>query len=164
MPTSGVWHLILWIHYLALAFWIGGITFFAAAVAPVIHRSMIAKALVGDVISKTLKRLNIIELTACLTLLATTISASHFSRGHDRYLNSLILLEITMGLTTLFYTYLLAPRMEALRDKIPTLDMLSSNQAVKIEYDRLHKIYVRLMSLNLALGMILLYASVAILK
>lgn len=164
MPTSGLWNLILWIHYLALVLWIGGITFFAAVTAPVIHRSMMAKAVVGDVVSKILKRLNVIEITACLTLIATTLAAYHFSRGHDRELYYLILVEITMGLTALFYAYVLAPRMESLREKIPTLDMLSSGHAAKMEYERLHKIYVRLMSLNLALGMILLYASVAILK
>lgn len=164
MPTSGVWNLILWIHYLALVLWIGGIIFFAAVTAPVIHHSMISKAIIGDIVSKILKRLNAVELTACLTLLATTFSAFHFSRGHDQPLSYLILAEFTMGLITLFYSYVLAPRMESLREKVPTLDTLSANNAVRIEYERLHKIYVRLMSFNLALGMILLYVSVVLLK
>ena len=54
--------------------------------------------------------------------------------------------------------------MESLKEKISTLDALSANNAAKIEFGRLHKIYVRLMSLNLLLGLAVLYLSVIILR
>ena len=164
MPDSGLWHFIQWIHYLALTFWIGGITFLAGVVAPVIHHSMASRAVAGDIVGKILKRLNRVEIISCFFLLFTTSSALHFVSGRDRGIWYMILMLILMGFLTAFYVFHLTPRMESLKEKIPALEMLSSSHAAKIEFDRLHRIYVKLMCLNLVLGMMVLYGSVVILS
>ena len=164
MPGSGVWHLILWIHYLALSLWIGGIIFLSGVVAPTAHHSMASRALAGEIVSKILKRLNRIELISCSLLLTTSFSSYRFIKTSEQSLCYLILAIGAMGLLTSFYTFYLTPRMESIKETIPTIDAVSSSHASKIEFDRLHRIYVKLMSLNLVLGLFVLYGSVVVLK
>ena len=164
MTTSGTWHLIQWLHYLALSLWIGGITFFSAGVAPVVHRSMASKAVAGEIVGSVLKRLNILELLCCFSVLATSLCSFRFIQSGEKNLWYLIVAILLMGSLTFFYTFHLTPRMESLKEKIPTLDALSSSHAAKIEFDRLHRIYVKLMTFNLALGLIVLYGSIVVLK
>lgn len=163
MLAAGIWYFIQWLHYLALALWIGGITFISFA-APAAHGSMASRAVAGEIVGKILKRLNTIELF-CFFILTTTIVLSfRFVRERPERLTWLLAVLLVMGLLASFYAFYLTPRMESLKEKIPTFDTLSAGNAAKIEFDRLHKIYVQLMTLNLALGLVLLYGSVVILK
>lgn len=164
MSRLGVWYFILWIHYLALTLWIGGITIFSGIVAPAIHRSMASRAVAGEIVAKILKRFNMLEVFCFLLLIATLFSASIFISGDIRFLWYLIFTVLTMGIFTAYYSFHLRPQMENLREKIPTLDALSETNSVKTEFDRLHRIYVKLMSINLVLGMVVLYGSVVFLK
>ena len=163
MTSSGIWHFIQWVHYLALALWIGGITFLSS-IAPIVHHTIASKAVTGEIIGKILKRLNTIEILCCLILFGTSFSSFRFVSGREQLLWYLVLVIFFMGLLTFFYTFHLTSRLESLKEKIPTLDTLSTNHAAKIEFDRLHRIYVKLMSLNLVLGLAVLYGSVVILK
>ncbi len=163
MLASGIWNFIQWIHYLALSLWIGGITFVSIA-APAIHHSMASRAVAGQIVGKILKRLNPIEITCALILLATSFSSFHFVHAKEEWLFYLIAVILLMGFLSAFYAFHLTPRLESLKEQIPTLDALSSAHAAKIEFDRLHQIYVKLMTLNLALGLVVLYGSVVVLK
>ena len=164
MPASGIWNLILWIHYTALALWIGGISFLCLVAAPVVHHSMASKAVAGEIVGKILKRLNVIELGSCFVLISTTLTSFHFISGREKLLWDLMLGVIFMGILTVFYAYHPTPRMDSMKEKIPAFDSLSANHAAKIEFNRLHRIYVKLMSLNLVLGLMVLYGSVVALK
>ena len=164
MSESGLWNLIQWLHYLGLVMWVGGITFFAGIVAPSVHHSMVSKPLAGELVGKILKRLNLMEVACFVLLLVTSASSLHFVHTSETWLGYLILLVLMMGLVTCFYTFYLTPRMDFLKESFPTLDAVSSHHATKIEFDHLHRIYVKLMSLNLVLGLILLYGSLVVLK
>ena len=163
MSESGIWHFIQWLHYLALCLWIGGITFLAGIVAPVVHHSLGSKALAGEIVGKILKRLNAVELGAWLILMFTASAAFHFVRAPQR-LGYILILLITMGILAFFYSYYLTSRMQSIKQHVPPLEMSSEGHAAKIEFDRLHRLYVKLMSLNLVIGMIVLYVSVVVLK
>ncbi len=164
MSTNGILHFIQWVHYLALSLWVGGITFFSAVAAPSIHGSMASRALAGQIVGKMLKRLNLIELTCCVLLLATSFLSLRFVRERNHWLWYLILAICLMGTLTAFYSFHLAPRLEAIKTGVPTFDSLSPNHPSKIEFHRLHQLYVRLMSLNLVVGLLVLYGSVVLLK
>jgi len=164
MSTSGLWHLIKWIHFLALALWIGGIVFLAVIAAPAIHGSMASKAMAGEIVGRILRRLNAVELAAWLVLILTLLAAHQFIPGRSRMLSYLLLGVFLMGLVTAFYAFSLTPKMRALKEKVPALEMLGPDHTVKQEFDRLHHLYVKLMSLNLVLGMGVLYGSVVIFK
>ena len=163
MAAGGVWYWIQWLHYLALSLWVGGITFLAAVAAPAAHRSLISRAVAGEIVGHILKRLNLVELACAATLLGTTANAFWFVSA-DRYPRLWVLTAVIsmMGLLTFYYRFFLTPRLESLKEKIPTLDTLSATHPSKFEFDRLHRIYVQLMSLNLILGLALLYGSVVV--
>ncbi len=163
MLAAGLWYFIQWLHYLALALWIGGIAFISVA-APAAHGSMASKAVAGEIVGKILKRLNTIEFFCFFILAMTLLLSFRFVRQHQERLGVLLVILLVMGLLASFYAFYLTPRMQSLKEQIPTLDALSTNNTVKAEFDRLHTIYVRLMSLNLVLGLSLLYGSVVVLK
>ncbi len=163
MPASGVWNFLIWLHYLALSLWIGGIGFLAGIAAPLVHRSMASRSVAGEIVRAMLKRLNTVELTCCMLLLVTSFSAFRFVAGH-RLLGGLITLILIMGILTSFYAFHVAPQMQAIKDRNLTFEALPAGNPDKAEFDRLHKFYVRLMSLNLMLGLVVLYGSVILLK
>ncbi len=164
MPASGVWNFLQWVHYLAIVLWAGGITFLAGIAAPVIHRSMTSRSLAGELVGAMLRRFNMIEIVCWLVLLVTSISARHFVFERKSWLGALFVMVLVMGIFTCFYSFHLSPRMRAIKEKVPTLDALSANNPDKMEFDHLHKVYVKLMSFNLVLGLAVLYTSVVIFK
>ena len=166
MPASGVWNFLLWLHYLALGVWIGGITFLSAIAAPSVHRSMVSRPVAGDLVGVMLRRFNRVEMTCCLLLMVTTFFSRRFLQFEKGW-GWVLLLIVTialMGILTTYYTYYIDPRMHQIRTLTPTLDSLSAENPARKEFDRLHRLYVRLMSLNLALGLAVLYGSVVIFK
>ena len=164
MQPSTVWHLIQWLHYLGLSLWIGGIVFFSAIAAPSAHRSMASKAIAGEIVGKMLARFNSVEITCTLLLLVTSVSSFRFIQERKEWLGLMIAVIFLMGAVVLFYAYPLTARLETLKEKIPTLEVLSASNSAKKEFDRLHHLYVRLMSLSLVLGLAVLYGSVILLK
>ena len=164
MPASGVWNFLQWVHYLALVLWAGGITFLAGIAAPAIHRSMASRAVAGEIVGAMLRRFNILEIICALVLLVTILSARDFIFERKSWLSAIIFMVMAMGMLTSFYSFHLTPRMRAIREKVPTLDALSSSNPIRMEFDHLHKVYVKLMSFNLVLGLAVLYGSVVIFR
>ncbi len=164
MSANGIWYFIQWLHYLALSLWVGGITFLSAVAAPSAHRSMASRTIAGQIVGKMLRRLNIIEIICCILLLATSFLSFRFVRDRQHWIWYLMLAVLLMGTLTAFYSFYLTPRLDAVKTSVPTFDSLSQDHPSKIEFHRLHKLYVKLMSLNLVLGLLVLYGSVIILK
>ena len=164
MSASGIWYFIQWLHYLALSLWVGGITFLCAVAAPSVHHSMVSRAVAGQVVAKMLKRLNVIEIACCFLLIVTSVLSFRFIHQKQNGLWYLIVFILSMGLLTAFYSFYLTPKLEAIKEKVPTLDSLSADHPSKVEFNRLHQLYVKLMSLNLVIGLFVLYGSVVVLR
>ena len=163
MPTEQIWSLILWVHYLALSLWVGGLFFASAVMAPAVHRSMASKAVAGQIVSTGLKRLNTIELVACFLMISTVLLSSRFVIT-DRFLIYPLVTLLFMGSFTSFYAFCLTPKMTALRENTPGFDMLPAEDAAKKEFGFCHRIYVGFLTLNLILGLVMLYFSVLYLR
>lgn len=160
--TVIIWDWIRWVHYLALALWIGGIFFLSAAVAPSVHSSMAAKAVAGQIVAKTLKRLNTLEIMCSLLLIATLILSRRFVAASVP-LNVLLGLVLLMGILACFYAFILTPKMERLR-LTPGFETQTDDQDMKREFRSLHRLYTRLMAFNLVLGVVVLYGSIVLLS
>ena len=159
-----MWNFLVWLHYLAIVLWAGGITSLAGIAAPAIQRSMASRAVAGEIVGAMLRRFNVVEIACFLILLVTSLSARSFVFERKSWLWIIMLIIVVMGISTCFYSFHLAPRMHALKEKVPTLEALSENHPVKLEFDHLHKVYVKLMSMNLVFGLAVLYLSVLIFK
>ena len=164
ISAESILDFIRWLHYLALSLWIGGIVFLSFIAAPAAHRSMASRTLAGQIVSGMLKRLNVVELVCCSVLLGTGFSSLRFMMDNSKEIFGLIAVIILMGSATLFYTFRLTPQLESIKERVPTLDSLSPENPDKKEFSRLHKLYVRLMSMNLLLGLTALYVSVGVLR
>lgn len=161
MPASDVWRFIEWVHYLFLSLWIGGIVSVSVIAAPAIHRSMISKPLAGEIVREMFKRLNQLELLSFFFLIVTTFVSARFV-AEDSKVWMLVLTILTMGLLSSFYTFYLSARLRAVREGADGFESLPPEHSSKKKFGSLHRLYVRLMSLNLILGMTALYGSVVI--
>lgn len=157
-----IWDWIRWVHYLALSLWIGGIFFFAAAVVPSVHGSMAAKAVAGQIVAQTLKRLNTLEMMCGLLVIATLVLARHFVEA-AMPLNALLAVVLVMVGLTFFYTFALTPKMERLR-LTSGFESQTEDQDMRQEFRSLHRLYTRLMAFNLVLGAVVLYGSIVLLS
>ena len=164
MPAEKVWHFIQWCHYLALSLWVGGIALLSGVVAPAVHRSMASRVVAGEIVAKVLRRLNIIEIACCFVLLATSFLSFRFITIQKNILWLMIVMVLLMGGLTGFYSFYLAPQMASIKASVSTLDSLSENHPSKIQFNQMHRLYVILMSLNLILGLVVLYSSVIVLR
>lgn len=164
MDAANVWNFIRWIHFLALSLWIGGITFLSSIAAPAAHRSMAAKVVAGQIVSNMLKKFNMVELTACLVLMVTSFSAFRFIPFRKEWCWALIGVILLMGCLTSFYAFSLTPQMDSIKEQTPVFDTLPAGHSAKVRFDRLHRMYVRLMGLNLMLALGVLYGSVILFK
>ena len=162
MTAENVWDILRWIHFLALSLWLGGIVFLVLIAVSAVHRSMVSRALAGEIVSGMLKRLNYLEIFACLVLLVTSVSSAHFLVGDDRAVLCLTGLVLAMGAVTAVYAFYLTPRMESLKSDQPGFEALEDGHEVRIRFKKLHQYYVQLMGLNMFLGLVTLYVSVAV--
>ncbi len=159
MSAQSAWHLILWIHFLSASLWTGGLFFSAVVAAPAIQRSMASRALVTQILSGLFKRLHAVEFVAFSLLLITTLSSYRFIPEQSESVWKILACVILMGLISLTAGLGVTRRLEALQESVPgmALDMPGRS-----EFDRLHRIYVGLLALNQALGIVLIYQSVVI--
>ncbi len=123
---------------------------------------MAAKAVAGQIVAKTLKRLNTLEIMCCLLLIATLVLSRRFVEASTA-LHALLAVVVLMGVLTCFYAFRVTPKMEHLR-LTPGFETQTDDQDMKREFRSLHRVYVRLMSLNLVLGTAVLYGSIVLLS
>jgi hypothetical protein len=124
------------------------------AVLPHVPGSEVA----GEIVGKMLRRFNTVELACCLVMLSVVGSAFRFgfpARETALLISALVL----MGILTVTYAYRITPRMEAIKEATPGFYDLSKDHLMRKEFNRLHRSYVRLMSVNLILGLAVLYGS-----
>ena len=98
-----------------------------------------------------------------MLLLVTSFSSFRFITDR-RLLTVVITLVLLMGILSSFYAFQLAPKMQGIKERTAAFETLPADNPDKMVFNRLHKLYVRLMSLNLVLGLVVLYVSVILLK
>ncbi len=165
MSPRLVWDVIQWFHFLSLSLWIGGITFLSAIVAPSVHHSVVSRAVAGEIVGHVLRRLNKLEIFCFLILIATSFLSFRFIQAQNKTsLWIVIAVILGMGTVTSVYSFRIAPLMATIKENVPTLDTLSEDNPSKMQFKRLHRLYVLMMSGNLILGLCVLYASIRILR
>lgn len=116
----------------------------------------------GEIVGKVLAKLNRIEIVCFSVLLGTLSSALHFA-GYNRETLGLFGAVAVMGVLTFFYAFQLTPKMRELREGTPGFYDLNPEHPVKKEFGKLHRFYVRLMSMNFLLGLGVFYVSLSVL-
>ena len=145
------------LRLLALAAWVGGIAFFAFAVAPVAFKTLPDPHQAGTIVRGTLLMLHRIGLFAgsiylffTLALLATQHD-SHPARAAE------IVLMVSMIALTLYLQQSILPRMEMDRLTLGgNVDAAPANAPPRTHFERLHRLSERLEGAVLVEGLLLL--------
>ena len=141
--------------------WLGALATFGFAVARPVFRGLPSVTLAGTLTAEVLHRINIME-TICASLMAlaaVVFLAQRAQRTPLRLLKTVVM--VLMVAIFAYYGTTLMTRMEHLRTvEIQTFDTFDeSKRAARDEFDRLHKRYTRLASINVWLGLGFLFLS-----
>ena len=145
------------LRLISLAVWVGGIAFFAFAVAPVAFKTMPDAHQAGVVVRGTLLALHRIGLVAgvfylfCTLALLATQHDSHPARAAE------IVLVVSMLALTLYLQQSILPRMETDRLTLGgNVDAAPLSAPARSHFERLHRLSERLEGAVLVEGVLLL--------
>lgn len=174
---SPVWVILVRILFLlGLSLWLGSLIMFGFGVAPTsfaIAKSwdltginpdlpqqiVNYKTIGGALTSNVLLRMNQIEVVALSLISIAFLLAWMPSHSRNQYLLVQTFVAAAMAIVFLIYTEKIGARMFEIQNTIP-IDYSIVEKSMQIpehlEFNKLHKIYSRLVSLNVFLGFILL--------
>ncbi|MGC2321911.1 MAG: DUF4149 domain-containing protein [Terriglobales bacterium] len=142
---------------MALAIWIGGIIFFAAAVAPTVFKVLPTRHLAGAVVTRSLGILHWMGIVCAILFLVTSMLHSYFARGDAHPAAPRHVLVYVMLVFTLISQFLVSAKMAALRGAMGEIDLVPVADARRIAFNQLHAWSTRLESGVLILGLIVLF-------
>lgn len=145
---------------LSLVVWIGGIIFFAAAVAPTVFAVLPTRQLAGQVVSRSLSILHWLGVGSGVVFLITSMWYSRVDVGFAHPFaarNSLVLIMIALTMISMF---VISTKMLALRDDMAVIDNVPLNDPRRVEFNELHRWSTRLEVGVLAMGIGVLWLTV----
>lgn len=142
---------------LALVVWIGGIIFFAAAVAPTVFKVLPTRHLAGAVVTRSLGILHWMGIVCGIVFLITSMLNSYSARGAAHPLAMRHVLVCVMLALTLISQLVVSAKMAALRAAMGEIDLVAVADARRIAFNQLHAWSTRLESGVLILGLIVLF-------
>lgn len=146
----------LFIYLLSLACWLGGMTFFAFFVAPALFNNLqIAEA--GKVVSAIFP---LYYMLSYVTGVITVIIAAYFAISRTpRGAWTLTTLMLAVALALMVYAgAVVRPKVDAIRT---VAEETNPDPARKAEFDRLHRLSVRLNGATMVLDLLALLATAA---
>lgn len=145
---------------LSLVVWIGGIIFFAAAVAPTVFAVLPTRQLAGQVVSRSLSILHWMGLGSGVMFLITSMLHSQMDAGFVHPFAARNLLLVMMIALTLISMFVISTKMLALRDDMAVIDNVPQNDPRRVEFNQLHRWSTRLEVGVLAIGIGVLWLTV----
>jgi uncharacterized membrane protein len=142
---------------LALVVWIGGIIFFAAAVAPTVFKVLPTRHLAGVVVTRSLGILHWMGIVCAIVFLITSMLDLYSARGAAHPFAPRHLLVYVMLALTVISQFVVSAKMLALRTAMGEIDLVPVADARRIAFNQLHAWSTRLESGVLILGLIVLF-------
>src|SRR5271169_308910 len=140
--------LVRFLMLLSLVVWVGGIVFFAFALAPtVFHPGILpSRQLAGAVVSRSLGILHWMGLACGVVFLVTSLIDSRIVNGVADPFTARNLLVCAMIVLTLISMFAISARMLELRNQMVFIDNVPHDDARRVEFNRLHVWSTRLES------------------
>ncbi|MFZ3210025.1 MAG: DUF4149 domain-containing protein [Terriglobales bacterium] len=142
---------------LALVVWIGGIIFFAAAVAPTVFKVLPTRHLAGAVVTRSLGILHGMGIVCAIVFLVTSMLYSYSARGAAHPFAIRHVLVYVMLALTVISQFVVSSKMLALRTAMGEIDFVPVADARRIAFNQLHAWSTRLESGVLVLGLVVLF-------
>jgi len=157
MVSLFIMNVLRFFMLLALVIWIGGIIFFAAAVARTVFKVLPTHHLAGAVVTRSLGILHWMGIVCAFVFLATSMLHSYSARGAARPFAVRHVLVYVMLVLTLISQFVVSAKMAALRAAMGEIDLVPIADARRIAFNQLHAWSTRLESGVLILGLIVLF-------
>jgi uncharacterized membrane protein len=145
----------------ALGTWLGSIFYFSAAVAPSAFRVLQNQDQAGLVIEFTLRRLHTLGVVAGLLFLFASALMALSSAGAGKRLMLPVIGVTIMLVLTIVSQHVVIRRMNQLRTEMVSVMATPKDSPLRIEFDRLHGVSVRLEGATLLIGLVSLFLTVS---
>jgi hypothetical protein len=132
--------LFRFVQFLSLGLWVGSILYFGAIMAPAAF-TVLTKDQAGALVGLTLGRLHLMGIVAGVVYLIVTALAERNPAALVRPAPMLVLAMVVLTFVSQFWV---TGTMEALRAQMGSVDATPATNALRISFDRLHVISVRL--------------------
>jgi len=142
---------------LSLIVWIGGLIFFAFAVAPAAFTVLPTRHLAGSLVGRALGTLHWMGIFSGLVFLASSLLYSQLTRGATHAFAARNILIVLMLACTLVSQFAIIPRMDNLRASIGEIDSVPSDNPTRVQFDALHVWSTRVEAGVLLLGLATIY-------
>jgi uncharacterized membrane protein len=142
---------------LALVVWIGGIIFFAAAVAPTVFKVLPTRHLAGAVVTRSLGILHWMGIVSAVVFLITSMLHMYSARGAVHPFALRHVLVYAMLALTVVSQFVVSTKMAALRAAMGEIDLIPAADARRIAFNQLHAWSTRLESGVLVLGLVVVF-------
>ncbi|HUK55533.1 MAG TPA: DUF4149 domain-containing protein [Nitrospiria bacterium] len=145
----------VWLELAGLAFWVGGMMTLGALVAPAVFGHVKPIESAGETMSLIFRNFNAGMVYVCIVLVAAGFLGKWFLSGpRSLRLRIEAVLVAVLVLSGLYIGAVLGPSMETLRQTMLTD---RSNGTAVAEFDRRHRQSVTLFSVNIFLGLAVLW-------
>jgi uncharacterized membrane protein len=139
---------------LSLIVWVGGLIFFAFAVAPSAFALLPTRHMAGNLVGRTLGILHWMGIFSGLIFLGSSFAYAYITRGSAHFASARNLLIIVMLLLTLVSQFGIIPRMDTLRASIGEIDSVPPDNPARMQFDGLHVWSTRVEGGVLLLGLV----------
>jgi hypothetical protein len=147
-------NILRFIQFLALGTWLGSIIYFSFAVAPALFATLQSRDQAGAIVGIALGRLHHLGVIAGVLYLVASIA---LARSPKVFAQPAIVAVIAMLAFTIISQHRITPRMAQLRTQMVSVDSTPPENPLRAEFDRLHKVSVRLEGSVLLFGLIALF-------
>ena len=145
--------LFRFLQFFSLGTWVGSVIFFAAIVAPAAFTVLSNTDQAGAIVGLALGRLHLLGMVAGVIYLLATALSGHSAKA---LLRPAPLLVFAMILLTFVSQFWVVSTMEALRGQMGSVAATPPTDALRVRFDRLHTVSVRLEMGVLIAGLIAL--------
>ncbi len=133
--------LLRFLQFFSLGTWVGSIVFFGAVVAPGAFTVLSNRDQAGALVGLALGRLHLLGMVAGVVYLVVTAVAE---RSPSALVRPAPLLVAAMIVLTFVSQFWVTGTMEALRAQMGSVDATPATNALRVSFDRLHVISVRM--------------------
>jgi uncharacterized membrane protein len=152
-----------YVYVLALVVWLGGMVVLGALVAPTTFQVLQAsapvdgRALAGELFGITIARFHYIAYGSGAVLLLSLAAMALLGPRPPHFALRSIIIAAMLGVALYSGLWVLG-RIDVIQREVGTLpSKLAPSDARRVEFDALHQLSTRLMMLNMAAALILLY-------
>jgi uncharacterized membrane protein len=153
-------NILKFVQVFALGTWVGSIFYFSAAVAPGAFRVLPSQDLAGVLVEFTLRRLHTLGVVAGIVFLLASVALAMSASGFRR---SVLLPSIGVAIMvalTVISQHVVIRRMMELRREMGSVEATAKDSPLRVEFDRLHGVSVRLEGATLLIGFACLFLTV----